>query len=395
MKGRFAEDEKRRRECWGAIFDGIKRHLRQSRPALLMTAFCKQTNRSLKDRWITHKLNRGNNNSIFIPLTVILISGFPFYLLAFIFFWEPLGFQKANWSERRSILLTISMLLAPIVIVAGYFLSIRRTQALFKQNELNETKLEHSQLSQGLELLASRENFKQLAGVTLIAKLGISSRQSGEGENYNVLKLCAETKDLDDAVREAALRNLFNLITVHNRFRTSGFVYFTEAKFGIPTFEYHGTLQNAVLINCKELPKPISYMTFDEVVMNNCTLINTVFSSVTFKKIRFFRCTLENVYFEHCEFQNISVVESTSFKGCSYPKYNPPSNLPKNIQLGPPSDVIKGQATPMSKVQAEVFWSEPENDQYRPRDRDGNLITIVYPNDSEDQSLQDQPLTPL
>ena len=389
MKERFSKDRKWRREWWRTIFDGIKRPLIQSRLARLMAAFCKRTNRSLKERWITHKLNRGNNNSIFMPLTIILIGGFLFYFLAYVFFWEPLGFKKANWSERRSMLLTISMLLAPIVIVAGYFLSIRRTQALFKQNELNETKLEHSQLSQGLELLASGEKFKQLAGVSLMAKLGIASRQSGEGENYNVLKLCAETKDLDNTIREAALRNLFNLIAAHNRFRTSGVVYLVEAKFGIPTLEYHGTLQNAVLINCKELPKHISYMTFDEVVMNHCALINTVFSSVTFKKIRFFHCTLENVYFEHCEFQNISGVESTSFKGCSYPKDCPPLNLPRGMQLGAPSEVISGQATVMSKVQAEAFWSKKGNEKYRPRDRDGNLITIFYPDEDVDQSLQD------
>ena len=48
-----------------------------------------------------------------------------------------------------------------------------------------------------------------------------------------------------------------------------------------------------------------------------------------------------------------------------------------------------------TRVEAETFWSADGNEKYRPRDREGNLIEIVYPDESEDLSDDDCPPHPI
>ena len=97
---------------------------------------------------------------------------------------------------------------------------------------------------------------------------------------------------------------------------------------------------------------------------------------------------------------------------CRYWKHQPPRNLSRWVDsrtlpatadggakpseenyLPPPFEMYDedGQAPKdryMTETEAEAFWSE-WHEKHRPRGRDGNLITIIYPDEKEDQTTGD------
>jgi hypothetical protein len=59
-----------------------------------------------------------------------------------------------------------------------------------------------------------------------------------------------------------------------------------------------------------------------------------------------------------------------------YNTVNPPFNLP--VGTTPFENGVH-----ITLREAEDFWSQPGNDEHRPRDINGDLIKIVYPEDKE------------
>ncbi len=337
--------------------------------------------------WLSYRINRGNNKSIILPIILIVGIFLIIYWVLFISLDETLELSKQakvkDWGDIRSASLTLVTLLTPILVAIGYFLAIRRAQTSFKQNELNETKLEHSQLSQGLELLASQQTFKKLAGVALIGRMGVLSYQSGPGTNYAVLDQVAQDGSIDDLVRSAALRTLFELVETVTQLRGRSY----RARFNDPTFDVknlhlNGHLTRVVFVNGTKLPKRFSSITLNHVVFNRCSFHHTIFSEVKFNRVKFIFCHLDDVFFEHCEFIDCEGWEGTSFAKCTYQITSPPIGLQSQIKLGPPLKWINDQIQKQTREQSETFWSSDGNDKYRPRDRDGNLIEIVYPDEN-------------
>ena len=392
--------------------------------------------------WIYFLRQWTSGKHYFIPISS-LIGGYALILVWLYYTFES-RFEKLasltikNWDDLRSIGFLVASLIAIPAGAIGYFLSARRTQAMQEDNRLKLQQQDREEFSRALELIdksdsatvgairtltnlgLTRADYQSTSLSLLVSYLESKAKKGNEGIRPDGDKFLNQIQqaflgvcDLNDksqangemhSIQQLELVNLdLSKINFGGGLKITSILFRDCKFFGINSI---GTIicqsnflncnfENASFLNCNFLMGKHGFeMSIKGSKLENCSISGTDFSGVTF-------------------------FDANQFLHCRYFSSMPPKGLPSRVfndidqmtldagecgmefEMNLPTPylyAIYGEPAQnprhSTRVEAETFWSADGNEKYRPRDREGNLIEIVYPDESEDLSDDDCPPSP-
>ena len=338
-----------------------------------------------------------------------------------------------TWDDLRAFGLTTAGIFAIPAGAIGYFLSARRTQAMQEDNRLKLQQQDREEFSRALELIDKGDS-AAVGAIRTLTNLGLTK------EDYQSTSLSLLVSYLESKAKKG-----------NKGIRPDGDKFLNQiqqAFWGVcdlndksqANSERH-SIQQLELVNL-DLSK-INFgggLKITSILFRDCNFIGIKSIKTIICQSNFLNCNFENASFLNCDFLlgkqgfDISIkgsnledcsISGTDFSGvtsfdanqflhCRYFSSMPPKGLPSRVfndidqmtldagecgmelEMCLPSPflyAIYGEPVQnprhSTRVEAETFWSADGNEKYRPRDREGNLIEIVYPDESEDLSNDD------
>ena len=353
------------------------------------------------------------------PLEAIIILLSLSYLVAlyfvFVIYAEPLGlyanFEVNNWYKRRSFGIWLAGSLAPLLALLGYFLSARRTQAMQAENQIKIEQKNQDGFTKALELI-DKEGVSSIGSISIICSIGITSRFHKEAaisvlSNFlrSKFAIAPSSKRVTDPSLllqgQAALNALCSLQNVEREgnsiLKRLEPLTFQHIYLGQVVLDVETNFRNFLFVKCNFEYGTWTHVTFFNTGFVDCDLQYSSFWNCVFKgdpdglACSLLRSNMEGCDLSGTDFLGAEGISSEQLISCKYNERMPPKGLPscQSITLPPPwhEDIVNGiskRGRYLNITEAEAFWSQEGNDQYRPRDRDGNLIEIVYPNVKQD-----------
>ncbi|MDB3891492.1 pentapeptide repeat-containing protein [Alphaproteobacteria bacterium] len=327
------------------------------------------------------------------PLTVLVVG---IVLMVLGAFGKSCGF---NWGQVAEYVQTFGYLSAASGLCLGLHYTGQRTEALIDRNELQAHSDRTDSFAKALESLESSNIYIRLGAIKALEHLGCEKSQLFYEQVVSVLSAFLVTTSQDE---------------IHSR------PYAPEKREVYAAFLSLCAIENAHAENSKYISNRIDltsvnlsgFKSGDNLIVRNMNLQHGDFSSTHFRNARFdnvdfYFAILDEADFSKATFSlssNLSMlynahtnISGTDFsevdpldlpyqlEEANYDKDNPPIGLCTGIGLPAPAEnPYSTEPERLSSAEAKSFWNEPGNDKYRPRDRDGNLIKIVYPEDSGD-----------
>ena len=330
-----------------------------------------------------------------------------------------------DWEKRRSLGLAVAGVLGPWLAIIGYFVAAKRTQSFQQDNKIKSQQTDQDGFTKALELLDKLE-ISAVGSIAIISSIGAQNSRYSDEAKQVLIALLTKLATLSPNGKkqggdkllphiQAALNGLCKLQS------TLDFATHEERNkktIRLKTLDFSG-----VTINFGTRMKAFTF--------EKCVLKNADLGSTEFDMTHFLDCDFTGASLAHCSFlggpnyfdgsldgslltnTNVSGTDFAGISGmakgqlasCRYWKHQPPVNLsrwvdsrtlPANLDYGakpsqenylpPPFEMYGEDGEPskdryMTESEAEAFWSE-WYERHRPRDRDGNLIEIVYPDDN-------------
>lgn len=310
-----------------------------------------------------------------------------------------------TWEDARGVGLFIGGVVASPIAFLSLHVGDSRLREQEKQTALHrETGLQQRYVD-AVRLLSEAQPYQRTAGVTALRDRDIANNQTLMTSAATTLEAFIQEQGLGIQGEYSALVRR-RVSEVREAMKT---LFFLEDRSGKPQGYRDRPIDFAGLVlphfNGNFMP-PLTNVNF-----KNCDLSDCSFFCTEFRHVIFENCGLENATFNvpkgfglragpfgsdisGATFiirKNVRDAYKPKYLSCRYNKYKPPI-VHSGAKLPPPSltDRLRmvGEQY-MTRQEAEAFWSQPGNDKYRPRDQDGNLIEIVYPDEQDENPASD------
>lgn len=343
------------------------------------------------------KANRKRNGFLLLAFGWI---AFAYLLLLAVFeklkIVEPDG--VISYEDARNFFLMLAALLSPFLAFLGFHIADRRLHEQEKQTALQrETGLQQRYVD-AITLLSKGKSYQKIAGINALRYPAIAENEVLMASAASTLTAHIRSRgkagtEENKGQRERRLRE------VRESMKT---LFFLEETSGKPTRYRNGQLHFTDLDLSGMEPRSLPTMV--SIFFENCDFCGCDFSGTKLRHVIFLNCHLEGAHFHvpdgfgvgaglsssHISGtmvfinKNLKKSRKPKYSSCKYDMRRPPF-VHRGATLPTPwlyPHQVSDDERYMTLEEAETFWSQPENDKFRPRDGDGNLIEIVYPDDS-------------
>ena len=307
----------------------------------------------------------------------------------------------SSYEDARNYFLILATLLSPVIAFIGFHLADQRLHEQEKQTRTMINAALQQRYVDAVRLLAETKSYQKTAGITALRDIEIAKnetlmtsaaatliafiRQRGRATPSEVQDIEKRNRRLRE-FREALQTLLFLENASGNpiKHRKASLV-FHDLDLARSSFPL--TARHLSVASFSGLPE-MHHMHFAYCDLSTCD-----FSATNMNNIIFERCNLSGTRFLGCHYSGglhlcdisgatLPDASMGDLTTCIYHPHHPP--IPSNFEALPTpylsdSETSKATGRYMTVEEAEDFWSSDDNDQYRPRDRNGNLIEIIDP----------------
>jgi hypothetical protein len=312
--------------------------------------------------------------------------------------YEPIAlFDNATitgWEDRRSLGLGFAGIVAPLLAIIGFILSANRTRMMEQDSHIKEQEAKRLVFKEKIDAL-DEGGSTAMAAIFHIEQTGLTDKTYGNEAVYvltqfvrnktqfidrdNWQRADPEKSTLPIAEAVSAISQLHKYYPPNH-----DLIQFLSCDFSNIDFPFNMEMFCLNFASCNFNHSTIPRSTLRGVDFINCTFKNAILNYSDFARAGgrncvFFRVNFSTLSISGIDFKNVEMDDVTGHDHARYNTVNPPFNLPVGTTLPTPFE----NGVHITLREAEDFWSQPGNDEHRPRDINGDLIKIVYPEDKE------------